>query len=834
MKLHLSFPVLALACLTISLHAQSPQRWESLHGPAQCVLGPFVVGPSGKLFLGYSNGGDSSKQGLYQSADNGVTWTGPAMPGLVVTGLIALPNGFVFAAARHTKTSPNGVYRSTDDGQTWARVFVGKLVDDVTIDGGGRLFAFDYEVGIWRSTDLGQTWDSVNVGLSERIIWSLCEDGNGVLYAGCGSWGGVYRSTNHGGTWENMLTRMSVYGIATGKDGAIFAAGIADTTIDRLHPGVAYRSTNGGASWTQIYWGNYANTVFVNSRGTVFLCTGYPLTGCAMYRSTDNGDSWTQLTNFQRQRWNSLGDTYCGAHDYLYSGGDGLLRSTDDGDTWTSMNCGFASSFVPALSMDARGMLIAGSSYYGSYFGMYQTSNKGKTWWIRNEGQSDIWTILSSPDGTAYAGGSSGVQKSADGGQRWTSRTPIPGGTVYALALDPQNRIYAGSVGVFRSTDGGTNWSEFSNGLSKKFYTSALAVHPNGALFAGTFGNGIYSSTNGGAHWIATSAGLSDSTVYSLSIDPTGPIYAGTLTGLFLSNDSGKTWARAPEFPMINATVVTAVAGGEVYVGTHAYVFYSPNRGNPPWYQLVSGLTKPDVSSIVVGNDGYVYAGTWGAGVFRIPAIASVSPTVPGLVHPIENAVLSGQGPMEFLWRAAVPVVTHYWLEIATDSLFQSSTVDSLVADTTSFVTGLVGRKYWWRVRASNSMGWGEYSVTRTFRFSTMGVKDEAEMPLSFFLGENYPNPFNATTKVGFVVGGVVAPSGSEEPAVSGQQTAASHVRLVVYDLLGREVAVLIDERKEPGKYEVTFDGTNLTSGVYFYRMQAGNYLETKKFLLLK
>jgi hypothetical protein len=72
-----------------------------------------------------------------------------------------------------------------------------------------------------------------------------------------------------------------------------------------------------------------------------------------------------------------------------------------------------------------------------------------------------------------------------------------------------------------------------------------------------------------------------------------------------------------------------------------------------------------------------------------------------------------------------------------------------------------------------------------------------------FGLGQNYPNPFNPTTAISF------------------QLSSVSEVKLVVYDLLGREVAVLVNERKEPGSYEIKFDGSNLASGVYFYRIQA-------------
>jgi beta-glucosidase len=98
--------------------------------------------------------------------------------------------------------------------------------------------------------------------------------------------------------------------------------------------------------------------------------------------------------------------------------------------------------------------------------------------------------------------------------------------------------------------------------------------------------------------------------------------------------------------------------------------------------------------------------------------------------------------------------------------------------------------------------------------------------PIEFGLRQNFPNPFNPTTTVGYFVGGVVAPSGSEG--------AATNVRLVVYDLLGREVAVLVDEPKAAGEYNVSFDGSGLSSGVYVYRLAQAGHVVSRKMVLLR
>lgn len=95
-------------------------------------------------------------------------------------------------------------------------------------------------------------------------------------------------------------------------------------------------------------------------------------------------------------------------------------------------------------------------------------------------------------------------------------------------------------------------------------------------------------------------------------------------------------------------------------------------------------------------------------------------------------------------------------------------------------------------------------------------------MPNDFILNQNYPNPFNPSTKI------------------SWQSPVAGHQTLKIYNLLGNEVATFVNEYKEDGKYEVTFDASNpaggqgLSSGVYIYKLQAGNFVSTKKMLLLK
>ena len=102
------------------------------------------------------------------------------------------------------------------------------------------------------------------------------------------------------------------------------------------------------------------------------------------------------------------------------------------------------------------------------------------------------------------------------------------------------------------------------------------------------------------------------------------------------------------------------------------------------------------------------------------------------------------------------------------------------------------------------------------------------ELPAKYELYQNYPNPFNPVTKIKFDV------PLSKGQRASGKVGIQGVVSLKVFDITGKEIAVLVNEKLQPGTYEVTFDGKNLPSGIYFYKLETENIKETKKMLMVK
>ena len=109
------------------------------------------------------------------------------------------------------------------------------------------------------------------------------------------------------------------------------------------------------------------------------------------------------------------------------------------------------------------------------------------------------------------------------------------------------------------------------------------------------------------------------------------------------------------------------------------------------------------------------------------------------------------------------------------------------------------------------------------YRVPLHGAVDDQNIPSKFELNQNYPNPFNPTTTIEYSI-----------PNVETLHTMSSNVQLIVYDVLGRKVTTLVNKKQTPGNYSVKFDASNLPSGIYFYTLRSGDFVATKKMILMK
>ncbi len=133
-----------------------------------------------------------------------------------------------------------------------------------------------------------------------------------------------------------------------------------------------------------------------------------------------------------------------------------------------------------------------------------------------------------------------------------------------------------------------------------------------------------------------------------------------------------------------------------------------------------------------------------------------------------------------------------------------------------TMVKSVVGQNFVGTTQQSNTQIISGFLADTLFRGTIVDVKNQEQLPTSYSLWQNYPNPFNPSTTIHF-----------ELPK-------ESHVTLKVYNMIGQEVLTVLDENKVAGRYDLRIDGTSLASGVYFYRLVAGDYIATKKLILIR
>jgi hypothetical protein len=197
-------------------------------------------------------------------------------------------------------------------------------------------------------------------------------------------------------------------------------------------------------------------------------------------------------------------------------------------------------------------------------------------------------------------------------------------------------------------------------------------------------------------------------------------------------------------------------------------------------------------------------------------------PIAPVLLLP-EDAAQGISVTPTFTWLSA-GLMYEFRIQIATDANFTNIVSgDSNIIETEYTVPGAEpldnNTVYFWRVRASNGAGTGPYSLIRFFLTGLLGVVNQNEIPGTFSLYQNYPNPFNPVTKIKF-----------DLP----RHNSPAKAKINLYDISGRLVSVLLNTDYAAGKWELDFDASDLASGIYLYRIEAGPYVQTNKMILLK
>ncbi len=315
---------------------------------------------------------------------------------------------------------------------------------------------------------------------------------------------------------------------------------------------------------------------------------------------------WVQTNGLQGEYINSL--LTDGTNLLAGSYSDGLFLSSDFGRSWFPDTFGLENPCINSLLNDDSTVFCTTPSVGGNGWGVFR-SNNGISWVNVDSGLPQINLYgLGDKDSSLFVGTYLGIWRSKNNGQWWES-------TSEGLSLDPTSYvssfgvmdsiIYTGTYGngVFRSSDDGDNWVPVNNGLPDGALIKVLAVS-NKSLFAGTYDDGIYFLSEHDTNWKAANEGMTNKAIISLLVDGDN-IFVSTVGGVFLSSNNGTTWAD-----------VSSGLNSEFYV-----------------YSL--GVV-----------DSFLFAGTWGSGVYRRPLSEMIpSPSAVTEAPPVINAIHSYPNP---------------------------------------------------------------------------------------------------------------------------------------------------------------------------------------------
>lgn len=499
--------------------------------------------------------------------------------------------------------------------------------------------------------------------------------------------------------------------------------------------------------------------------------------------------------------------------------------------TWTSQTSGTTNILEAIWFKDAQNGWAVGNSGTTLF-----TTNGGQTWNAINLTNEDLKDVAFLDQNIGLIVGDNGrIFRTTNGGANWTSVASGTSSNILAVAFGEGGMAYAaGRDGVIlRSTDNGASWTVVETGtvryrgIAAKGSQYTWVVGENGALKI---------STNGGQTWTAKSPGTSSDLHDVFFLTQTEGWIAGQNDVLLYSTDGGNTWSSRNSGINIGLEAVVFLNSNNGWaVGNSGRIFKTTN-GGMNWAVEASGVTVElnDVFFLNVGN-GWV-VGDNGTILYRKDA------SVPSIILQLSN--MNPHVGQKFEARAydkATGIEASRKTLAAIPSPNFSVTFDNITSSNSYWVDFYADHNgngsynapptdHAWRLEANNVTGEVTLNFIHNTNFTDIqwpgttwinDQTDQAGVPTQFRLEQNYPNPFNPETTIRFSL------------------PRAFQVKLEIYNMLGQRVRSLVNGQLNAGVYTAKWDGNDdlgrsLSSGVYFYRIEAGRFASTQRMVLMK
>jgi photosystem II stability/assembly factor-like uncharacterized protein len=746
---------------------------------------------------------------VQKSTDNGTTWS--------VKNVDTLAREFRAAYFFNSTTGficgSNGLLMKTVDGGesfTYLNSGVDVLLYDIEFVDANTGYIGGASGTLLKTTDGGATWVPLTSGVTQAI-YSIATPAADAIYFGTASTSSFKKSTDGGATWTTItptvgMTTQSIWG----------AHFINATTgwIAVQYLGKVFKTTDGGTTWAESTTNGVIvpNSVYFADANNGVVTANSNM----MFTSTDGGATWAQIETEDQQ----YGADISGNNIFTVGRSGTTYKSTDVGTTFALLTSKVTFTQIRMIKfINANlGIGTAGSTTTGDSLGfLIKTTNGGATWSdVGYNFKNIVYSVATPSPTTWYVGrGRNAIFKTTDAGATFVEQTqPItatPNFNDIGFADENNGYAFTSTGGIIRTTDGGTTWENANTPFGTTVIYAGHVFSANKAIAVGGSAK-AFMTTDGGTTWTALTTGIPGNFFTVRFYDDNFGVIAGYNTPNPVASkttDGGTTWIPLT-FPVEfdgNSLWGVGFRNSNTYwlSGINGAIYYTTDGGTT-WNNTKPATGNTLYSFAVVGDE------MWLSGTQGTILKGYSSPFIPVNLVSFSANVVDDQ--VNLNWKTATET---------NNKGFEIERNLGVSWNKISFISGKgttsEGTSYSY-IDNPQTNGLVQYRLKQidfdgTYEYSNV-VEVNIGAPAKFELAQNYPNPFNPVTTIKYSL------------------AVKANVELKIYNILGKEVARLVNENQDAGNYSVEFNATKLSSGVYFYEINAGSFNAKKKMILIK
>ncbi|RPI17625.1 MAG: T9SS C-terminal target domain-containing protein [Ignavibacteriae bacterium] len=670
------------------------------------------------------------------------------------------------------------VFRSIDGGLNWGSYPLGILDLNSVYGVGNNIWIVGNNGAFYSSSNNGIAWSNQTLNAQHLKCVFFIDAITGWI---AGANGTILKSTNGGVNWTAQNSTLS-----TDINSIKFISANNGTACG--NSGKVIYTTNGGTAWNTYVTPVTGNLLSIDQTGVKIIATG-----ADGFIIKYNGTSWSTIDYKIDTKSSVYSVKMLDTNIFYTCGGGGFInKSTDAGLTFNYQQNPMMANLVNIFFYNAQ----TGWAVSSLNNAIIRTTDGGITW--------------SLPANTAIA-------------YNWVLKQASTGNIGNGFCLHPKNKdgifIMMGN-NLYRSLNRGETWTIISTitlgGSAHSFYVNAIDTNLMLAAKGSTSGR-IIRSTNYGQTWTDI-LGPINLTSYGmpLEVDQNNPniCYLGPDNSVLKkSTDFGETWTnigttvfRSPcDFVVLYGNPNTLYCGDGT-TGSGSGEFLKSTNGGVNWTSIhtVSGSEIPMIA-ISAQNPNLAFHTTWSSGGIWKTTDQWLNFTQPATTSNCWAIDIAKDDPTAMAYGTYATTV---YVSTNTGTNFISTSVGSVPE---------AGMLFYDKGNLFAQHGGGVYKLNITYSVITSNNIAGLQLPKEFSLKQNYPNPFNPKTTINY------------------QLAKSNYVKLIIYNVLGREIAVLVDKKQNAGNYEVEWNASSYASGIYFYSLFSDDVkIDTKKMIIIK